>query len=278
MKKEVYLDNAASTPLIPPVVDAMVESLNTCYGNPSSIHRQGRSARTCIEDARKRIANHLNASIGEIFFTSGGTESNNTAIKCAVNDLGVTRIISTRIEHKCVLNAVKRMDALPSIVVQYVKTDRHGEVDYDHLKSLLEDDRAVTLVSLIHAHNELGTINDLDRISQLCREHRAYLHSDTVQTICHLPMDVQKTRIDFISASAHKFHGPKGIGFLYINGETTIQPLLDGGGQERNMRAGTENVAGIVGHGHRYGLLHGENGRAKSTYPFLAQLHEKKIT
>ena len=247
MNKEVYLDNAASTPLIPCVVDAMVDSLTTCYGNPSSIHRQGRSARTCLEDARKRIAQHLDASIGEIFFTSGGTESNNTAIKCAVNDLGVTRIISSRIEHKCVLNAVKRMDSLSQVVVQYVKTDRHGEVDYEHLENLLEDDRSVTLVTLIHAHNELGTINDLNRISELCTKHRAYLHSDTVQTICHLPINVNDTRIDFLSASAHKFHGPKGVGFLYINGDTTIQPLLDGGGQERNMRAGTENVAGISG-------------------------------
>jgi len=245
--KTVYLDNAASTPLIPEVIEAMTTSMQNCYGNPSSIHRQGRTARTYIEDARKRVAHHLQSSIGEIFFTSGGTESNNTAIKRAVHDLGVTRIISSEIEHKCVLNAVKRMGRLPDVTVDYVALNDEGEINYEHLETLLKEDKGVTLVSIIHAHNELGTLNDLRRISDLCKTYNAYLHSDTVQTICHIPLSVEDIKIDFLSASAHKFHGPKGVGFLYINGDNSIEPMLDGGGQERNMRAGTENVAGILG-------------------------------
>jgi len=243
----IYLDNSATTPLSEEVIEVMAQSLRELYGNPSSIHACGRKVRAKIEESRKKVAGCLGASIGEIFFTSGGTESNNMAIKCAVRDLGVQRIISTEMEHHCVghsLEAVKKTGAS----VEYIGVDEQGRLDYIELeKKLQEQPEVKTLVSLMHANNEIGTLSDMERISQLCETYGAYYHSDTVQTIGHLPIDVSKIKIHFLSGGAHKFHGPKGCGFIYVNSEAQIKPMIDGGSQERNMRGGTENVYGIVG-------------------------------
>lgn len=248
MKRNVYLDNAATTALDKQVLEEMMPYLTEHYGNPSSIHAYGRKAKSAIEKARKVVAKYLNASTSEIFFTGSGTESSNTIIKCAVRDLGVKRIISSRIEHHCVLHSIESM-ALQGVLVEYVNLDSKGHVDYGHLEELLKASDAKTLVSLMHSNNEIGTLLDIDRVAELCKQHGAYFHSDTVQTIGYFPFDVQKTRLHFLSGSAHKFHGPKGIGFLYVSGDSPIKPFIDGGSQERNMRAGTENVAGIVGLG-----------------------------
>ncbi|RMG85382.1 MAG: cysteine desulfurase [Bacteroidetes bacterium] len=242
----VYFDNAATTPIREEVIEVMVECMRKHYGNPSSIHAQGRSVRAAIEEARKKVASLLNASIGEIFFTSGGTESNNMALKCSVRDLGVERIISTPIEHHCVGHTLESL-ARQNVDVRYLDVDEKGHIDYDQLDEWLGEGNPKTLVSIMHANNEIGTRNDLDRISEICARHGALFHSDTVQTIGHFPIDVSKTKIHFLSGSAHKFHGPKGCGFIYINSESLLKPFIEGGSQERNMRAGTENVYGIVG-------------------------------
>ena len=243
----VYFDNAATTPLTPSVKLAMSDCMDTIYGNPSSIHQEGRNARTLVEQARKSVAKYLNASIGEIFFTSGGTESNNTAIKCAVRDLGVRRLISSSIEHHCVLNTIKNTSAKENIDRQYVALDSMGRIDLDHLEKLLQSSTEKTLVSLMHVNNELGNILAIDQVSLLCRKYGAFLHTDTVQSIGHDSFNLAALDIDFISGSAHKFHGPKGVGFLYINSNISILPYIDGGSQERNMRGGTENIIGIAG-------------------------------
>lgn len=247
-KKRIYLDNAATTPLDPQVIEAMTVVMQGVHGNPSSIHAEGRQARTTIEQARRTIAKHLNASIGEIFFTSGGTEANNMALKCAVRDLGVRRIISSPTEHHCVLHSLdsirKQSD---QIEIVHVQLNEKGQVVLDHLRSLLADQSQKTMVALMHSNNEIGTMIDLQEIGTLCQEYGAYFHSDTVQTMGYYPIDVEATPISFLSGAAHKFYGPKGVGFIYINGDNIIQPYLDGGAQERNMRAGTENTYGIVG-------------------------------
>lgn len=243
----VYFDNAATTPISEAVIEAMTISLKEHYGNPSSIHADGRKVRAVIEKARKTIANHLNASIGEIFFTSGGTESNNMALKCAVRDLGVQRIITSAVEHHCILHTVESLEQHQTIQIDFVEIDNKGGINYKSLEKLLQDDSKKTLVSLMHGNNELGTLSDMERISELCQTYNALYHSDTVQTMGHFPLDVDTMKIDFLSGSAHKFHGPKGVGFIYVNGDRLLKPMIDGGSQERNMRAGTENVAGIVG-------------------------------
>ncbi len=243
----IYLDNAATTPLREEVIEVMHRCMRELYGNPSSIHMEGRKVRAAIEEARKTVAHCIGASTGEVFFTSGGTESNNMAIKCAVRDLGVRRIITSPIEHHCVLHSVEAVKS-QGVQVEMVDVDEKGHFDYDHLESLLrQGDGSPTLVSLMHANNEIGTVSDLERISELCQAYGAYLHSDTVQTVAHLPIDVSKTKIHFLSGGAHKFHGPKGAGFIYINSEAMLKPFIDGGSQERNMRGGTENVYGIIG-------------------------------
>jgi cysteine desulfurase len=246
----VYFDNAATTPLDPSVITAMTGAMTTLYGNPSSIHADGRNARAAIEEARKKVAKLINASIGEIFFTSGGTEANNMVLKNAVRDLGVQRIISSPLEHDAVLQTLENLKKTSQIVVEMVKIDEKGHISLENLSEILRGAHLKTLVSLMHANNEIGTMIDLDAVSKLCAEHKAYFHSDTVQTIGFFRIDVQKTKIHFLNGSAHKFHGPKGIGFVYINGESTIKPFIDGGSQERNMRGGTENTAGIIGLAH----------------------------
>lgn len=217
------------------------------YGNPSSIHQEGRQTRAAIESARKTVAAWIGASTGEIFFTSGGTESNNMAIKCAVADLGVKRIITSPAEHHCVKHSVEHLLSEKKVKVEMVRLDQYALPDSNHLEELLATGEEPTLVTLMHANNELGSMSDLQTISVLCRKYGAWLHSDTVQTVGHFPFNVQETSLDFMSGAAHKFYGPKGIGFIYVNSRCRIHPLIDGGSQERNLRAGTENVAGIVG-------------------------------
>ena len=245
--QRIYLDNAATTPVCNEVVQLMADTLREVYGNPSSIHSEGRKARTVIEQARKTVANYLNCSIGEIFFTSGGTESNNTALRCSVRDLGVKRIITSKIEHHCILHTLGSLEKENAITVEYVQLQASGETDYEHLRSLLEQGDEKTLVSIMHSNNEIGVINNIQKIADLCEEAGAFFHTDTVQTIGFRPFDLNKTKVSFLSGSAHKFYGPKGVGFLYINGNQKINPLLEGGSQERNMRAGTENIYGIAG-------------------------------
>lgn len=243
----IYLDNAATTALREEVIEAMTKVMREQYGNPSSIHADGRAMRAIIEEARKKVAKLIGASIGEIFFTSGGTESNNMAIKCAVRDLGVQRIISSPMEHHCVLHSLEAVEH-QGVVIEMLRVDDRGRLDYDHLEELLQNDLGTkTLVSLMHANNEIGTLNDMQRISRLCENYGALYHSDTVQTMGHFDLNVSNTKIHFLSGGAHKFHGPKGAGFIYINNEAQLKPFIDGGGQERNMRGGTENVYGIAG-------------------------------
>jgi len=242
----VYFDNAATTPLSDEVLNAMLPFLKNNYGNPSSTHQEGRTARAAIERARKIVAEAIGATSSEIVFTSGGTEANNTAIKCAVRDLGVKRIISSPIEHSCVFNTVRRLGA-QDVQIEYVKIDDCGRADIEDLEKRLANSDQKTLVSLMHANNELGTLNPIQAISDCCQKHNALFHTDTVQTIGHLPIDVSKLHVNFLSGSGHKLHGPKGVGFLYINNQNTIDAFIDGGGQERQIRSGTENVASIIG-------------------------------
>lgn len=241
----VYFDNAATTPVAPEVIDAMIPHLREQYGNPSSIHNEGRKARAVVESARKTVADYLNASLGEIFFTSGGTEAVNMILTGAVRDLGVRRIITSPTEHHCVLYPAEAL-AAQGIELVYLRVNGVGRVDYKQLEQLLQHDTP-TLVSLMFGNNEIGTLLDFAKVSRICQEGGAYFHSDTVQGIGHFPIDVDACPVHFLSGSAHKFHGPKGVGFVYINGDVALQPMLRGGAQERNMRAGTENVAGVIG-------------------------------
>lgn len=239
---KVYLDNAATTQIDAEVIEAMSRVMTDVYGNPSSVHGYGRQARAEIEKARRTVSSYLKVSPAEIFFTSGGTEADNMAILCSVRDLGVKRIITSKLEHHAVLHTVEAAD----IEVAYVDLTANGHVNLEQLESLLQTGPK-TLVSLMHANNEIGNLLDLKKVSELCRKYDAYFHSDTVQTMCHYSFDLKELDIDFITASAHKFHGPKGIGFLYVNSKVQVKPIIHGGAQERNMRGGTENIYGIVG-------------------------------
>lgn len=245
--KRVYFDNAATTPVAEEVIEVMTRAMQEQFGNPSSIHAEGRAARAAIEQARKTVAEHLGASIGEIFFTSGGTESNNMVLKGAVRDLGVRRLISARTEHHCILHSLDTLGKHEKVTAEYLRQDERGRIDLYHLRELLSESEEKTLVSLMHANNEIGTMIDLDEVSEICAEYGALFHSDTVQTIGYYPIDVSQTRINFLAGSAHKFFGPKGAGFVYINGDNILKPYIDGGAQERNMRGGTENIYGILG-------------------------------
>jgi len=243
----VYLDNAATTALDKRVLEVMLPYLTDLYGNPSSQHAYGREVRSAIEEARKKIASLINAQPGDIIFTSGGTEANNTALKGAVRDLGVRHLVISAIEHHCVLHTAEYLAAHEGVRLTVLPVDELGRISLEDLEAALASASEKTLVSLMHANNEVGVLIDLDKVTQLCKEHGAYFHSDTVQTFGHYRIDVQKTPVDFISAGAHKFHGPKGVGFLYMRKSAKVSSLIHGGSQERNMRAGTENVAGIVG-------------------------------
>lgn len=244
---KIYLDNAASTRIRDEVIEKMQKSLSDFYGNPSSIHSFGRSAKTLIEKARKNVASCLNALPSEIIFTSGGTEANNMILRSAVRDLGIQTIITSKIEHHAVLHTVGQLQKEYHINVEYVSLKDDGTPDYMDLELKLKKEDTKKLVSLMHVNNEIGNITDLDAIADLCKCHNALFHSDTVQSIGHFGWDVRKTKVDFLSASAHKFHGPKGIGFVYLNKNIALQPLIFGGEQERGFRAGTESLHNIIG-------------------------------
>ena len=243
----IYFDNAATTPLDPQVLQAMMPYFTEHFGNASSIYSYGRENRMAIESARKLVASSLNIKPGELLFTSGGTESSNMAITCSVRDLGCKHIITSPIEHHATLHTVEFLKSLGLVDVSYVKLTQDGHVDLIDLEQLLERKNAKTLVTLMHANNELGNITDIVYVGELCERFGAIFHTDTVQTLAHYHLDLQKVKVHFISGSAHKFHGPKGTGILYTNHMVQIKPFIHGGGQERAMRAGTENVAGIVG-------------------------------
>lgn len=243
----IYFDNAATTALDEQVLEAMMPFLTQKFGNPSSIYSYGRETRMAIETSRKSVAKILNAHPAEIFFTSGGTESNNTAITAAVRDLGCKHIITSSIEHHAVTHTIEHLDHMDLVKVSYVKLLPDGHIDLEDLEKLLAATEDKTLVSLMHANNEIGNILDIHATGNLCKLYNAIFHSDTVQTVGHFPFDLRNTPVHFITGAAHKFHGPKGIGILYINENVRIKPLLHGGSQERNMRAGTENIYGIVG-------------------------------
>ena len=243
----IYFDNAATTALDPVVLEAMMPYLTEKFGNASSIYSYGRETKMAIETARKSIAKILNAHPAEIFFTSGGTESSNTAIQAAVRDLGCKRIITSKIEHHAVTHTVEYLDNRDVVKVCYVKLLPDGHVDLKDLEKLLANSTEKTLVSLMHANNEIGNILDINAVGNLCKTYHAIFHSDTVQTVGHFPFDLRNTPVHFITGAAHKFHGPKGVGLLYINENVRIKPFVHGGAQERNMRAGTENIYGIAG-------------------------------
>ncbi|MCB0373096.1 MAG: cysteine desulfurase [Muricauda sp.] len=245
--QKVYLDNAATTQVREEVISRMQEALATQYGNPSSTHSFGRSAKTVVEQARKTIAKTLNAQPSEIIFTSGGTEADNMILRCAVRDLGVQTIITSKIEHHAVLHTVEELEKEYGIQVWYVDLDTTGNPDLDHLEQLLKKDDTKKLVSLMHVNNEIGNITDIATVGKMCKENNALFHSDTVQSIGHYAWDVQTVPVDFMTAAAHKFHGPKGIGFAFIRKNSGLKPLIVGGAQERGFRAGTEPFHNIVG-------------------------------
>lgn len=242
----VYLDNAATTPLDAEVMKVMCEVMESHYGNPSSIHAHGREARTLVEKARKSIAGLLRTSPAEIFFMSSGSEADNTAIRCGIIDNNITHAITTKLEHHAVIHTLEAMEKDGVIKLSFVDVDNKGNIHYAHLEQLLQDNER-SFVSIMHANNEIATLNNIERIGELCEQYNAIFHCDTVQTMGHYPHDLGKLKVHFITCAAHKFHGPKGVGFLYINHKIKIKPLIYGGAQERNMRGGTENVYGIAG-------------------------------
>ncbi len=245
--KQVYLDNAATTQLRPEVVSRMTEVLSEIHGNPSSTHSYGRSAKSLVETARKNIAKQLNVTAAEIIFTSGGTEADNLAIHSCVRDLKVERIITTGIEHHAVVYIVDYCRDIYGIQVDHVDLKECGTPDYHHLEKLLQESDKKTLVSLMHINNEIGNRLDIDRVGNLCKKYKALFHSDCVQSIGHYEMDLSTLPVDFTAVSAHKFHGPKGVGFAFLRKGTGLKPLILGGSQERGIRAGTESVHNIVG-------------------------------
>jgi len=245
--KTIYLDNAATTPVLPEVIDTISSAMINVYGNPSSIHQVGRKAKSMVETARKNIAKHFNASAQEIVFTAGGSEADNLILRNAVTNLGVTTIISSKIEHHAVLHTMEHLRNEFDIVVKYVDLDENGIVNYTNLEQLLKESAEKKLVSLMHVNNEIGNILDLKLVSELCIANNALFHSDAVQGVGHFNIDLKEIPIDFFVASAHKFHGPKGVGFAYIKRGFGINPILHGGEQERGARAGTENVHSILG-------------------------------
>jgi cysteine desulfurase len=246
-KMKAYLDNAATTPMAKEVIEAMTDVMTTTFGNPSSIHSFGRDAKSRIESARRTIGKYLQAEPKEIIFTSGGTEADNMAIVCAVRDLGVKHIISSPIEHHAVEHSLDNVKDNFSCKISHVKLDEKGNVNLSHLEELLINSKEKVLVSLMHANNEIATLLPLKEVGELCKKYNAYFHSDTVQTLSHYPINLEELNIDFITCAAHKFHGPKGVGFLYKNKNIPMKPLIEGGAQERGMRGGTENISGIIG-------------------------------
>jgi len=250
MEQPIYLDNAATTALDPEVLNAMLPYMQEHFGNPSSAYSLGRNSKSAIEEARKCIGGILGVKPSTLIFTSGGTEGNNTAIASSVNELGCTHIITSPIEHHAVLHTVEHYTHSKNITFSYVKLTANGEVDYEDLKAQLVTQAKQgkkCLVSLMHANNEIGSLLDISLVGKICRENDALFHSDCVQTIGHYPINLKACGVHFASASGHKFHGPKGTGILYVSDEIKAYPLIFGGSQERKLRAGTENVYGIIG-------------------------------
>ncbi|WP_298494925.1 cysteine desulfurase family protein [uncultured Algibacter sp.] len=244
--KSVYFDNAATTPMREEVIKAIAEVMRTNFGNPSSSHSFGRSSKALVEKSRKMIASCLNVSAGEIVFTSGGTEADNLVLFSVVKDLGIKHIITSKIEHHAVLHTVEKLQKDFNIEVSFVNVNKNGSLDLKHLEQLLKSD-AKTLVSLMHINNEIGTILDIKHVADLCKLNNALFHTDAVQSIGHYNLDLQDIQVDFLAASAHKFHGPKGVGFAFIKKNSGLQPLIVGGEQERGLRAGTESIHNIIG-------------------------------
>src|SRR5690554_359509 len=242
----IYFDNAATTALDERVLEAMLPYMRGNYGNPSSVHSQGREVRTAIEKSRKKVAELLNANPSEIFFTSGGTEADNTALFCGIESHDIQHAITTPLEHHAVLHPLEACEKKGQIRLNFVEVDEKGRINLAHLQELLEK-HPKSLVSIMHANNEIGNINDIETIGHLCREHGAFYHSDTVQTVGHYVHDLYNLPVNAIAGAGHKFHGPKGSGFLFVKKDKKIHPLILGGAQERSMRGGTENVYGIVG-------------------------------
>ncbi|MGQ3679497.1 cysteine desulfurase family protein [Tenacibaculum discolor] len=275
--KSVYLDNAATTPMLPEVIEAVQQSMLTNFGNPSSIHQYGRKAKAAVETARKNIAKHFNISSSEIIFTAGGTEADNLILFNAVLNLGVERIVTSKIEHHAVLNTVKFLEAKHKIAVDYVRVNESGTVSMESLGDLLNKSKKKTLVSLMYVNNEIGNILPVEDVVALCKEYEAYFHSDTVQAIGHYHLDLQKTPIDFIAASAHKFHGPKGVGFAYFKKGIGILPMLHGGEQEKGARSSTENVHSIVGMEKALAIAYEDLGKDEEYIIGLKKYFVKKV-
>ena len=276
--QRIYFDNAATTPLAPEVLEAMMPYLTEKFGNPSSIYSYGRETRLAIEQARKSVAKNLGAKPAEIFFTSGGTESSNTVLNAAITDLGCKHIISSPIEHHATLHTVTHLAKLHNLKLSFVQILPNGHIDMDHLASLLAATTEKTIVTIMHANNEIGTMIDIAAVGQLCKQYGAYFHSDTVQTVGHFPFELSQLPVDFITGAGHKFHGPKGVGILYINENVKISPLVHGGSQERNMRAGTENLYGIVGFAKALELATEKHEEERTYIQSLKQyLHDQLI-
>jgi len=244
--KQVYLDNAATTAIRPKVIERMTQVMRESYGNASSTHSFGRSSKALLEQCRKNIASYFNVSASEIIFTSGGTEADNLALRSAVRDLGVTEIILSKIEHHAVLHTAEQLQKEYDVTLSFVDLDDCGVINYAHLETLLQSGNK-TVVSLMHINNEIGNILDIERVANLCKTYDALFHTDTVQSVGHYKIDLQTISIDFLAASAHKFHGPKGVGFCFVRKESGLKPLIFGGEQERGYRAGTESIHNIVG-------------------------------
>lgn len=267
----VYLDNAATTPLHDKVVEAMVNSLKNNFGNPSSTHSYGRSSKSIIESCRKRIAGHFNASASEIIFTSGGTEADNLILLSAVRDRGVEHIVSSKIEHHAVLHTLEQLKNDYQIEITYLPLDEKGVISYDSLAEILKKSEKKTLVSLMHVNNEIGNLLDLQKVAEICKEHSALFHSDMVQSVGHHKIDLQTTPIDFLVASAHKFHGPKGVGFAFIRKGSGLKSSIYGGEQERGLRAGTESIHNIVGMSEALEIAYAD---LESDKVFIAELKD----
>lgn len=261
---QIYLDNAATTPMDPAVLEAMLPFFKEHYGNPSAQHAKGRETRAAIEQARKTIARLIGAQASEIVFTSGGTEATNLALVSAVRDMGIGRIVTSPIEHHCVLHTAEFLARDPGVELEMLPVDPAGKVDTGALTPILERSSALTLVSVMHANNETGIMNDIAEIGRICKAHGALFHTDTVQTMAHFRFDLADLPVHFLTGSAHKFHGPKGAGFLFVRKGLTVKPLIHGGGQERNKRSGTENVYGIVGLARAMELAYADHDSEKT--------------
>ncbi|MCL6296664.1 cysteine desulfurase family protein [Jejuia spongiicola] len=278
--KTVYFDNAATTQIRSEVINKMTEVMRNDYGNASSSHSFGRSSKSLIENSRKAIASYLNVSAGEIVFTSGGTEADNLVLQSVVRDLKVKHIITSKIEHHAILHTIEQLEKEYDLAISYVNVDKTGTIDYAHLEELLDISKK-TLVSLMHINNEIGNILDIKRVAGLCKDKDALFHSDTVQSVGHYALDLQEVQLDFLAVAAHKFHGPKGVGFAFIRKNSGLKPLIFGGEQERGLRAGTESVHNIVGIEealkHAYDNLDKESAYVRSLKQYFIEQLKLKI-